>query len=1141
MSTLCLIPRDNLTRSHYVRLGIPKRLVRRSTVIDSQGRRFIDSSQLAEISGRVYVEVINQLSRSGILPKLELSAVCDRLKQLGLIKGGGIYWKAGIENSNKMVRQEMALSCHALVEKLAKNSSVWGLTIDDFQLLKLPKIDTTLLGLYHYYAHHPDRSKMPVIEFMLERLGYDRLESLTLAEQLLAIKCKRRVEWSNVPLATQRYLVERLVEDGNVWGLVQDDFTTNLPEIGSTLSGLFTFYDRHPDRGKRPVIEFMLERLGYDRFEYLTLAEQLTAMKRKGTIDWPSVPLATQRYLVERLVEDGNVWGLVQADFRTNLPEIGSTSIGLYNYYGRHPDRSKRPIIEFMLERLGYDRFESLTLAKQLTAMKRKGKIDWLSVPLATQRYLIERLAEDGNVWGLTCVDFRTKELPEIGANLQGYYQLFNSRQPNRAETPIIEYLLQSLGFGFPAFNGAGRLFASAKARTPSQSMYRQLTVTRAVIHAWRKIYPAEQLISINRVGYDRAYQSQTREVPIYQFDGSYINYFKLSYLDLICLALQHIPLDELEPAYRAEHLSEPNYLIPSMFLGYLKSSAESQKPAHVVGYYSEKKRDRELANYLKILEHQIVREASGEEEPFSPKWLETQKRGLRAIMSRLEKGEPLPLPLKYALGLQGRLDKLQPELSNEEGLTDLNPSQKTGARIILNENNPLVLIQGPAGTGKTKTIARAIERLVRKGKKVAYLTPTHKAAKVFMERIAKDEKEGYSSLPVLRLGVECDKFDDISKRYWVRDREVREDFKKKRRETNGFLFVGTIAGGVHFLTDEGAEGTRQDLFGEYVGGVRISRSPREYDVVIIDEASMASKPEVYAALALAKRGVIIGDHVQLEPFPVDKKIVAELELNEREAESIERSLLEELMFAYYPYVLLETNYRAINPAMIVLASRIFYDERIKVNQESDYFKISPEARARRYPADSLKLIDTSSIPYYNKSERKVGTSYANDYEADLAVKEAKKLTEQGFKLKEIGFITPYLAQAELIKQKLRVAFPEEASEKHLKDWVSTFDGFQGDQNKCMIISFVRSNDKQPPETGFVGNYHRVNVGITRAEERMVLIGDWSTLKKTGEGEEIIDSELTDTLAKHTRHIFEELEAQVAELEQERRAEIVRL
>ncbi|MFA4967299.1 MAG: AAA domain-containing protein [Candidatus Margulisiibacteriota bacterium] len=117
-----------------------------------------------------------------------------------------------------------------------------------------------------------------------------------------------------------------------------------------------------------------------------------------------------------------------------------------------------------------------------------------------------------------------------------------------------------------------------------------------------------------------------------------------------------------------------------------------------------------------------------------------------------------------------------------------------------------------------------------------------------------------------------------------------------------------------------------------------------------------------------------------------------------------------------------------------------------------------------------------------------------------------------------------------------------EADHHYLDRWVSTFDGFQGDENKCVIISFVRSNEKKPPETGFVGNYHRVNVGITRAQERMVLIGDWSTLKKTGnDNKDVSQLSATDNLSLHTRHIFEELEAIVAEFEAEGRARIVRL
>ena len=131
------------------------------------------------------------------------------------------------------------------------------------------------------------------------------------------------------------------------------------------------------------------------------------------------------------------------------------------------------------------------------------------------------------------------------------------------------------------------------------------------------------------------------------------------------------------------------------------------------------------------------------------------------------------------------------------------------------------------------------------------------------------------------------------------------------------------------------------------------------------------------------------------------------------------------------------------------------------------------------------------------------------------------------------------MAQVRLIRDKIRKAFPK-ISEEYLDKWISTFDGFQGDENKCVIISFVRSNKEHPPETGFVGNYHRVNVGLTRAKERMAIIGDLETLKKTGNGH-VQQKDLKDNLSQQTRHIFEELERLILELEEEKRARVIRI
>ena len=1294
MNNLRFIARESFNHQAYTVLGVSKKDIREATVQWGK-RRLVDCTRLAEITKRseqtilfaaqaakLTVENIDLEQLTGQSNPL-LIRLKEMMDHLGLIRDR-VHWKRGFEALDPRARDQLYEISRLLVEALAEQAGVpvWALTNEHImgttrtgaKAIKLNGIDMVLSGMMNYFLHQPDRNGREAVVYLLGKLGFGRFRDLSIEQQLAVIKSREKPSWEKVPVVTQRYLIEALAKKLRIpiWGLkIKQLKSEPMDEIGTALSGLVNYYSCHPERGKKEVMQFILEKLGYGKFEDLAIEEQLEGLKHFENIQWERVPLPTERYLVELLAKKAgvSVWGLLTEHFWGNfdrglkpihLPEIDASLVGLNNYYNQLKEKGERDVIEFMLEKLGFGKFEDLPVEQQLVELKalkniiwdrvsiptRKhliellaakagvsvwslrqahftgdqerdlrpitideigktlgGLIDcyereiagtgksgvphmlercgfgrfedlpidqqllvikdqetirWENVPVRVQRFLVERLAQQlgVSVWGLKQDDFvrspKGEETPvqvaEISSGIGGMFARYQ-HDPERKGRRTVDYLLEKLGFGMSPFNSAGRLFASSRAHTPAFSLFMQLNITRQLIRDWRELYGSRPITEIGKVEIEKIVhlKKEIYEGMFSIFRGNSHNVFELNYIDLICRALQHLTMDEIEPGYRPSEVGASNALLPNLFPSYSRSGAESAKPVRLVGYYQTKGRDAELPLLVALLEKKIAsangrgsRDIGIEEGLFDTKWLETQQRALEGIARRLEEKKTLPAPLLYALGLQGETAETQPKPAEVDmnGLK-VNPAQSYAARLILEDFNPLVMIHGPAGSGKTHMLMRAIDKLVRSGKKVLYVTPTHKATDVLLERV--DRATAFVDLPVLRLGVSDGKLSETAKKYWVRDHQAKDEFKKRRAmsDKQGMLFVGTIAGGVHFLIDQGAEAARRSLFSERMQGVEIFRDIKDYDVVIIDEASMASKPEVYAALALAKRAVIIGDHVQLEPFPLEKPIVDELKLNERQAESVQRSLLEQLMFDEYPHVLLEMNYRAINPAMIVLASRIFYDERIRVNQASPYFSLAKEERAKQYPTDSLKIVDTSDLSYEKKAERFSGKSYYNEIEADLAVKQIKDYLSQGFQLEDIAVITPYSAQVELIRKRIKAAVPE-ATEEYLQRWVSTFDGFQGDESKCVIISFVRGNLRKPPETGFVGNYHRVNVGITRAQERMALIGDWATLKKTGNGE-TEKAELSDVLSLQTRHIFEELELQVQELQEEGRAVIEKL
>ena len=830
------------------------------------------------------------------------------------------------------------------------------------------------------------------------------------------------------------------------------------------------------------------------------------------------------------------------------IDEIRSSLRGLYAYFVNHRGRGNAEVMDFMLEALGLPVLADLSITEQVEVIGRMGRAPWRKLPLPLQRFLVSRLAENVGCspWHLNARNFQDDNPFGDRISLWGLYQAYQN-QLGRNGQEIIDFMLEQMGFGLPPFNPTGSLFLSTPARYPLQSLHAQLQATRELVRLWQQEKPGASLTGVRRLELERILRRDARFTGFRNLlQGVAVNPFGLTFIDLICRAFQHMPLDAIDPTYRAAHPDEPNYLRPDMFTQFEVSKAQTQVPRYVTGTYTRRGRGAELPLLDSVLDEQIAivrarnSRAKTEEETFDPKWLETQRRMLEQIENAIAEGRPLSWPLAFAVGVQTGASVLQPRLVDQKQVREwgLNPSQTWAARMMLSDENALSAVHGPYGSGKTHVLLPVIEALVRSGKKVLYATPTHKAADVFMARVSRTES--YRRLPVLRLGISKTGLSEVAREYWVRRGRSRADFRDKSADSwGGGLFVSTIAGGTHFLIDEAARLTRQSLFSEHVGRgsrVKIVRDIDNYDVVIIDEASMASKPEVYALLSLARRGVVIGDHIQLEPFEIPRGIINKLGLNEYQAQALRRSLLEELMLANYPHVLLDTNYRAINPSMMLLASRLFYDERVRANPDSPFFNLSRDSRMRKYPAESLLLMDTSALPYATRREWTEGTSYSNLREVRLLMSEIRR---RRLNLRKVSFITPYAAQVALIRRSLARGFPREASTTYLNHCVSTFMGFQGDENDFGALSFVRSNQGNPPETGFVGDPHQVNVGLTRWHRGMIAVGDLATLQKTGTGER--EPELTSPVHQETRFIFTALEQQLLELESDGMAEVRRL
>lgn len=261
------------------------------------------------------------------------------------------------------------------------------------------------------------------------------------------------------------------------------------------------------------------------------------------------------------------------------------------------------------------------------------------------------------------------------------------------------------------------------------------------------------------------------------------------------------------------------------------------------------------------------------------------------------------------------------------------------------------------------------------------------------------------------------------------------------------------------------------------------------FDVVIIDEASKSTPPDIILPMLKGKKVVLVGDHKQLPPF-IDQNAYDEVDdENPQIKELIKVSLFEEL------YEKSDKSMRT----MLFRQYRMHKDIAALINQ----FYIDTDAGRLESPASEFKVhhcegreIDENNhvlwydVPnmekYYETGSNK---SFYNLFEAEcvkkiLCILEAN-LKENNFK-KSVGVITFYDAQVKLLEERLRDSgFYRRFS--HITLRIGSVDRFQGMEEDIIIISFVRNNKNN--NIGFARDSRRINVALSRARELLIIAG----------------------------------------------------